>query len=159
MLCFRIRLILRMHLSVHKEFHFIKLIHLGIVWVFHSMTSTKPWSSLRHQPLFLSPFCSFSLPQVKGWLKQLLIDHSQALGLDREKLVCVCCVIYLSGTCPAVELLALLSRLRKNMATCLNGKRGVQSSYASDTKSTFIFQLQGSICCRKLTNCQLFCFK
>lgn len=106
-------LILRMCLSVHKEFHFIKLILFRNCVDFLSMSGTMPCSSLGHQPLLLPLFCSFSLRQVRDWLKQLLIDNSQPLGVDREELVCICCVIYLSGTFPTVGLLALIFRLRK----------------------------------------------
>lgn len=57
--------------------------------------------------------CCFSHPQVREWLKQLLIDNTQPLGVDREELVCACCVIYLSGTFPTVGLLALIFLIRK----------------------------------------------
>jgi len=77
------------------------------------MSGIVPWSSLGHQHLLLPLFCCFSLPQVREWLKQLLIDNSQPLGVDREELVCICWVIYLSGTFPTVGLLALVFQLRK----------------------------------------------
>lgn len=58
-------LILRMHLSVHKEFNFIKLNNLEIVWIFfffNLMSGTVPCSFLGHSPLAPAFFCSFSSP-------------------------------------------------------------------------------------------------
>lgn len=106
-------LILRMCLLVNEEFYFIKLIHLRnhLNFSFHewfdamllSRTSALP-------PAFL---ISFSLLEVQEWLKQLLIVITQPLGVDREELVCTCCVIYLPGTFPTVVFVAHIFLIRK----------------------------------------------
>lgn len=112
-----------------------------------------PWSSPGHQ------LCSFSLPQVRDWLKQLLIGNSQPLGVDREELVCIFGVIHLSGTFPPWDFWPSFSDWGKNVATCLSGKHVVQRIRASDTKTTLVFQLCCSICYREQINCLQFGFK
>lgn len=106
-------LILRMDLSVHKEFNFIKLIHLEIVWIFYAMSDTMLCSFLGH-----SAFSRASLLFLFSSSSQRLAEtctnrNSLPLGKDREELVCIFCVIHLPGTFPTVGLLTLALRLRE----------------------------------------------